>query len=550
MTMDTEKEMMTKTGHPSLEPVISCAQGDVYEAKVRDERNGEFKRSFSQRQVHIISLGSNIGSGIFIGTGKALHVGGPGNMLLAYLIVCSLVWAVLQTLSEMTIAFPTSGNFIDYADRWVDPSLAFGAGLAEWLGWTAIVAAEAVFFTILVKFWSGDHVPFAVLLTIFLIVVLVIFLLPNTVFAWFEYVTSLIKIFLFLIIITASIAVLCGAGPQGYVHDASNYTVRAAFKNGFSGFAQCAMLACWAVGDQIFIGVLAGEAQSPRMSMGHATKLVPYRVIGMYMISVTLVTFLVPSDSDKLLGGSGVTASPFVLGLVDSGIKGLPDLLNAGMICGVLAIAAESIYLASRMLRSMGHQKLIPEWFAQVDGKGRPRRALLITSLVAVVLTYMACSSGGTVALNWFINITSSSFFSNWLIVGFTSFRFNAAIKAQASKVLSDPFAWKSSKWPMAPVWLLTGSIMLLACCLFAAILPSAGASFSVANFFSYMLGVIIIFGGTGVYKLVMRTKVREPAKADLLTGRHYLSEEEIVELETYYALSKWARFKTYVQLW
>lgn len=34
----------------------------------------------------------------------------------------------------MTIAFPTSGNFVDYADRWVDPSLAFGAGFAEWLG--------------------------------------------------------------------------------------------------------------------------------------------------------------------------------------------------------------------------------------------------------------------------------------------------------------------------------------------------------------------------------------------------------------------------------
>ena len=55
-------------------------------------------------------------------------------MIIAYLLVCSCVWAVLQALSEMTIAFPTSGNYIDYADRWVDPALAFGAGFAEWLG--------------------------------------------------------------------------------------------------------------------------------------------------------------------------------------------------------------------------------------------------------------------------------------------------------------------------------------------------------------------------------------------------------------------------------
>ncbi len=55
-------------------------------------------------------------------------------MIIAYILICSCVWPVLQTLGEMTIAFPTSGNYIDYADRWVDPALAFGAGFAEWLG--------------------------------------------------------------------------------------------------------------------------------------------------------------------------------------------------------------------------------------------------------------------------------------------------------------------------------------------------------------------------------------------------------------------------------
>lgn len=82
----------------------------------------------------VISLGSNVGSGLFIATGKALSEGGPGSMFIAYLIVCIGVWANLQCLTEMTIAFPTSGSYIDYADRWVDPALGFGAGLAEWLG--------------------------------------------------------------------------------------------------------------------------------------------------------------------------------------------------------------------------------------------------------------------------------------------------------------------------------------------------------------------------------------------------------------------------------
>lgn len=149
-----ESDRRASVASVTLRNVTSEQQGQIIEI---EDRNGQFHRSFTPRQVHvsyltpqiqtaldqvpdqtrdfqIISLGSNIGSGVFIGTGKALANGGPGNMVIAYLLVCSCVWAVLQTLSEMTIAFPTSGNYIDYAGRWVDPSLAFGAGFAEWLG--------------------------------------------------------------------------------------------------------------------------------------------------------------------------------------------------------------------------------------------------------------------------------------------------------------------------------------------------------------------------------------------------------------------------------
>jgi amino acid permease len=68
--------------------------------------------------------------------GKALAYGDLGNMLIAYLVVCFGVWTKVQALVEMTIMFPTSGNFIGYAGPWVDPAVAFGADFAEWLGMT------------------------------------------------------------------------------------------------------------------------------------------------------------------------------------------------------------------------------------------------------------------------------------------------------------------------------------------------------------------------------------------------------------------------------
>ena len=162
--------------------------------------------------------------------------------------------------------------------------------------------------------------------------------------------------------------------------------------NLFKGFTHAALLATWAVGDQIFVGIMGGEAQNPRFSMGHAAKLVPYRVIFVYMTCVIFITLLIPSDNASLLGGSGITASPFVLAIELVGIPYVSSILNAGIMCGILAISAQSIYLSSRILRTMGNQKLIPEWVAQVDRSGRPVRSLIITCLTAVTLTYINLS--------------------------------------------------------------------------------------------------------------------------------------------------------------
>jgi hypothetical protein len=70
--------------------------------------------------------------------------------------------------------------------------------------------------------------------TLFLAACLFIFVLPNKVFAWFEYVTSLIKIVIFLIIILLSLALVLGAGPNGYIHRGETWTTLTPFLNGFS----------------------------------------------------------------------------------------------------------------------------------------------------------------------------------------------------------------------------------------------------------------------------------------------------------------------------
>ncbi|KAI8234572.1 hypothetical protein K4K54_008111 [Colletotrichum sp. SAR 10_86] len=219
-----------------------------------------------------------------------------------------------------------------------------------------------------------------------------------------------------------------------------------------AGFAE--WLAIWAVGDQVFIGVMGGEASSPRYSMAHASTLVPIRVSFMYLVCVIFIGIIVPSDDPLLLGGSGSAASPFVIATRNSGLAGIPDFINVCMIIGILAIALESIYLPSRIIRTMAFQGLLPQVLAKCDDKGRPRWALFISAVVGVILSYLSLST-------------------------------------QNDKIFSQNFAWKSIAWPFAPIWGLIISSMLLLCLVYAAVNPSN--DFSAENFFEYMIGLLMI---------------------------------------------------------
>lgn len=162
----------------------------------------------------------------------------------------------------------------------------------------------------------------------------------------------------------------------------------------------------------------------------------------------------------------------------------------------------------------------------------------------------MSFLAGGLETLNWLISITSASYFSNWIIIAFTSWRFHCALKAQNDSLFNEVYAWKSSFWPLAPAWLMLVSLLLLVCCFAAGISPVGGAGFTAYNFFQYMIGVFVIAGFTIGYKLICRTPWRDPATADLKTGRRTMKVKEINQLDDYYRLSKFRRFLTYIQLW
>jgi AAT family amino acid transporter len=87
-----------------------------HEHAVNEDR---LRRSLSARQVQMIAIGGTIGTGLFLGTGKALATGGPGSLLLCYAIVGGIVFTTMLSLGEMAAFVPVAGSFCTFAGRYV-----------------------------------------------------------------------------------------------------------------------------------------------------------------------------------------------------------------------------------------------------------------------------------------------------------------------------------------------------------------------------------------------------------------------------------------------
>src|SRR5262249_11263251 len=101
-------------------------------------------QKLQSRHVNMIAMGGSIGTGIFLASGYAIHVGGPGGALFAYLLMALIVYFLMTSLGEMTVYKPSSGTFCEYASTYVGRDFGFAMGYNYWLNWAITIAVEMV----------------------------------------------------------------------------------------------------------------------------------------------------------------------------------------------------------------------------------------------------------------------------------------------------------------------------------------------------------------------------------------------------------------------
>ncbi|EHL02648.1 putative Uncharacterized amino-acid permease [Glarea lozoyensis 74030] len=418
--------------------------------------NSGLAKKLKGRHMQMIAIGGSIGTGLFVTSGAALAGGGPASLIIAYGIIGILMFCTVQALGELAVAFPVAGSFSAYSTRFLDPAWGFAMGWNYAIQWLVVLPLEIVAASITLDFWPGaQDTNSAAWVTIFLIVIVSINFFGVRGYGEAEFVFAIIKVVAVIGFIILGIILNCGGGPNGgYIGarywypntvapDYAGYTVggqapgsiaSGSFHNGFKGLCGVFVTAAFSFAGTELVGLAAAEADNPRKSLPTAIKQVFWRICLFYMVSLTIVSVLIPYGDGRLLGASSTDAkaSPFVIAINNAGISGLPSVFNVVILIAVLSVGNSSIYGSSRTLAALAEMNQAPKIFGYIDRQGRPLVAIIFASVLGL-LCYVVAGGPDTAAtaLNWLYSLSGLSSIFTWASICLAHIRFRAGWKAQ-----------------------------------------------------------------------------------------------------------------------
>ncbi|KAF1917590.1 tryptophan permease [Ampelomyces quisqualis] len=476
------------------------------------------RRSLSARQVQMIAIGGTIGTGLFLGTGKALATGGPASLLLCYSIVGGIVFMTMLALGEMAAFVPVAGSFCTFAGRYVDDSFGFALTWNYWFNDAVSTAADLVALQLLVQYWT-DVFPWYALGIIVWVLVVLANIINVRAYGELEYWLSLLKVVTIIIFIILSIAVNAG-GNIGYGYIGAKYWTQGAapFVGGIGGFASVFVTASFAYGGTESIAITAGETRDPARVLPRVVKNVFWRILLFYILSAIMIGFNIPYDTPGLSTKSSRT-SPFTLAFQMAGSKSAGSFVNAVVLTSVVSAGNHATYCGSRLLYTLGANGHAPKVFTRLTRYQVPWVAVMTTSLVSIVLFSLSFAGSGQV-WTWLQNIVGVSNQLSWICIGIASLRFRAGLKAQGKEHLLPFVNWTYPWGPWICIILNSFIVLVQGWTSFS---PTFGAVDFVSFYLELPVFALMIIG----WKLVKRTKLHKASEMDVETDVYTKEDRE-----------------------
>ncbi|PLT32995.1 amino acid permease [Bacillus sp. V5-8f] len=338
----------------------------------------ELKRDLKNRHVQLIAIGGTIGTGLFLGSGKAIQLAGP-SILLAYLIVGMAVFFVMRALGELLLSNSGYQSFTDFAADYIGPWAGFVTGWTYWFCWIMVAMADIIAVGLYVQYWLD--IPQWIPALICLIILLGLNLLTVKLFGELEFWFAIIKVITILALIAIGIILLV----IGFQTDTGTVSVKnlwehgGIFPNGVSGFLLAFQMVVFAYVGVELVGVSAAETANPQKNIPSAINKIPMRILFFYVGALFIILTINPWDQ------LNASSSPFVQVFSLVGIPVAAGIINFVVLTSAASACNSGLFSTSRILYNLSSIKQGPARLARLNKNHVPSNALLTSAVVVSI---------------------------------------------------------------------------------------------------------------------------------------------------------------------
>ncbi|WP_428909614.1 amino acid permease [Niallia sp. Krafla_26] len=346
----------------------------------------QLERGLKNRHVQLIAIGGAIGTGLFLGAGKSIHLAGP-SILFAYMITGVICFLIMRALGELLLSNLNYHSFVDFVGDYLGEKAAFITGWTYWFCWISIAMADLTAVGLYTQYWFPS-VPQWVPGLIALVVLLWMNKATVKLFGEMEFWFALIKVVAILALIVVGIFMII----KGFSTDAgaSSFTnlwnQGGFFPNGINGFILSFQMVVFAFVGIELVGLTAGETENPEKVIPKAINNIPIRIIIFYIGALTVIMSVYPWN------GIVPTESPFVQVFTAVGIIAAGGIINFVVLTSAASACNSAIFSTSRMVYSLAKDKNAPEKLGKLDNRKVPSNALYFSTvviLISVILNYV-----------------------------------------------------------------------------------------------------------------------------------------------------------------
>ncbi len=435
----------------------------------------------------MIAIGGSIGTGIFLASGYTVSVGGPGGALLAYVLMALIVYFLMTSLAEMSAYKPTTGTFCEYSSLFVGPSFGIAMGYNYWLNWAITIAVDISAASLIMSYWFPE-VHSVIFSLMFFALIFISNFYSVRVYGEVEYFMSFVKvavIIVFIVLGTMTIFEQPHFGTQNW-HQGD-----APFHNGFLGFMTVFLFAGFSFQGTELVGVASGETKDPEVTIPKSIRYVFWRLLLFYIVSITIITLLLPYDDPRLSIQDNVTTSPFTLIFSHYFSTYAADIVNFIILIAVLSAANASMYSSTRVLWYLGRSGQAPKVFSRLNPYAIPIVALLTSALVGSLVFLSSFISNG-VLFSYLIQLSTLSGFIAWFGIALSHYFFRKKYLPAHGGL--SMLTYKSRFYPYAQIISMIALIIIMAA-QFIPIMSTANYKFlDVLIIYSSLILFCIIF--------------------------------------------------------